>query len=182
MSTDPYVAADPDDAPRHAQNVAPGVSLPPARAWHLHRPGDEVAVGQPRGELLGDPGPNVGYALGLVHRARSRFALAPHEHFDDAAAVVGEVAMRRAASYGRAPVVTDVECAMLAFGYQGGCAPDFAEWRASAIQGAHHEYPRRRMLVEAVPLDELRLAPAALAPRVEAVRTSLRAAMAAASV
>jgi len=181
VSTDPYVPADPGDAPRQAQNVAPGVALPPARAWRLHRPGDEVAVGQPHGELFGDPGPNIGYALSLVHRAQPRFALAPHEHFDDAAAVVGEVAMRRAASYGRAPVATDVECAMLAFGYQGGCAPDFAEWRASMIQGAHHDYPRRRVAVEAVPLDELRLTPQALASRVEEVRRRVRAAVVAAA-
>ena len=72
--------------------------------------------------------------------------------------------MRRAASYGRAPVMPDVECAMLVLGYQGGCAPDFAEWRASMIDGAHHEYTRRRALVDAVPLDELRLAPSALGP------------------
>ena len=56
MSTDPFVAPAGDDAPRQAQNLAPGVSVPPARAWQLHRPGDEVAgtVGLPgvrRGQL-----------------------------------------------------------------------------------------------------------------------------------
>lgn len=177
MATDPFVVPLPSDAPRQAQNVAPGVTIPPARDWRLHRPGDEVAFGQPRGELLGDPGPNIGYALTLVQRAQDRLALAPHEHPDDAAAVLGELAMRRAASYGRAPVVYDVECAMLALGYQGGCAPDFAEWRAVMVHGAHHEYPRRRVLVDAVPLDELRLAPQALSSRTEEVRRALRAAV-----
>ncbi|HEY8217488.1 MAG TPA: hypothetical protein VIH82_10160 [Acidimicrobiia bacterium] len=178
MSTDPYVVPDASEAPRQAQNLAPGVSVPAARAWSLHRPGDDVAIAQPRGALFGDPGPNVGYALALVHRARSRFALAPHEHFDDAAAVVGEIAMRRAASYGRAPVAADVECALLVLGYQGGCAPDFAEWRARQVLDAHHDYPRRRAVVEGVPLDELRLAPQALAARVEQVRAALREALA----
>ncbi|MEX2254632.1 MAG: hypothetical protein WEC34_04265 [Acidimicrobiia bacterium] len=177
MSTDPFVSPTPADTPRQAQNVAPGVTLPAARAWSLHRPGDEVAVGQPHGELLGDPGPNIGYALTLVHRAQDRFALAPHEHRDDAAAVVGELAMRRAASYGRAPVIHDVECAMSVLGYQGGCAPDFAEWRAGMVLGAHHEYARRRALVDAVPPDELRLAPSALASRIESVRGALRRAV-----
>ena len=175
VSTDPYVVPADSDTPRQAQNLAPGVAMPPARAWRLHRPGDEVAIGQPHGELLGEPGPNIGYALTLVHRAQSRFALAPHEHFDDAAAVVGELAMRRAASYGRAPVAADVESAMLVFGYQGGCAPDFAAWRATSVQGAHHDYPRRRALVEAVPIDELRLTPQALAGRVEELRPRVRA-------
>jgi hypothetical protein len=182
VSTDPFVAPTADDAPLPTQNVAPGVAVPPAQGWRLHRPGDDVAVGQPRGELLGVPGPNIGYALSLVHRAKARFALAPHEHFDDAAAVVGEVAMRRAASYGRAPVAADVECAMLVFGYEGGCTPDDAEWRASVIQGAHHDYPRRRVLVEAVPLDELRSAPSALRGRLDDVRARLRATVASAAV
>lgn len=182
MSTEPYVPASHDDVPRQDQNLAPGVHVPPARSWRVHRPGDEVSVGQPHGELLGSPGPNVGYALTLAHRACDRFALAPHEHVDDAVAVVGELAMRRAASYGRAPVMPDVECAMLVLGYQGGCAPDFAEWRATLIEGAHHEYARRRVLVDAVPLDELRLAPSALAARAEEVRRHLRAGVEAAPV
>jgi hypothetical protein len=181
VSTDPYVVPDGTDAPRQAQNLAPGVAYPAARAWRLHRPGDEVAIGQPHGALFGDPGPNIGYALALVHRARPRFALAPHEHFEDAAAVVGELAMRRAASYGRAPVAADVEAAMLLLGYQGGCAPAFAEWRAVQVRGADHEYPRRRALVEAVPLDELRLAPQVLTTRTEEVRGRLRGAVEAAS-
>jgi hypothetical protein len=182
VSTDPFVPTSLDDAPRQEQNVAPGVHVPPARAWRVHRPGDEVSVGQPHGELLGNPGPNIGYALTLVQRARDRFALAPHEHADDAAALVGELAMRRAASYGRAPVMADVECAMLVLGYQGGCAPDFAEWRVTVGEGAHHEYARRRAVVDAVSLDELRLAPTALGARVEEVRAHVRAAVGAAAV
>ena len=177
MSTDPFVAPDIDELPRQAQNVAPGATLPAPDAWHLGRPGDEVAIGQPRGMLLGSPGPNIGHALALVQRVRDRLALAPGEHADDAAAIVGELGMRRAASYGRAPVMPDVECAMLVFGYQGGCAPDFAAWRAQVVEGAHHEYPRRRALCDAVPIDVLRLAPTVLASRVAEVRGSLRAAV-----
>ena len=90
--------------------------------------------------------------------------------------------MRRAASYGRAPVMPDVECSMLVLGYQGGCAPDFAEWRATMVEGAHHEYARRRVVVDAVSLDELRLAPSALAARAEEVRRHLREAVEAAPV
>jgi hypothetical protein len=174
VATDPYVAPEYDEEPRQQQNVAPGVVIPPARSWTPNRPGDEVSVGQPRGPLFGSPGPNIGYALTLVNRAVDRFALAPGEDAHDAAAVVGELAMRRAASYGRAPVMTDIECAMLVLGYQGGCTPDFAEWRARAVAGAGHEYARRRELCDSVPIDELRLTPAALAPRVEDVRKQVR--------
>ncbi len=177
MPTDPYVAPELDELPRQAQNVAPGVSLPAAEPWRLGRPGDEVAVGQPRGLLLGSPGPNIGYALKLVQRVRDRLVLAPGEHVDDAAALVGELGMRRAASYGRAPVMPDLECAMTVFGYQGGCPPDFATWRAAVVEGVHHEYPRRRALCDAVPIDELRLTPTVLAGRVEGVRATVRAAV-----
>lgn len=182
MPTDPYVAPELDELPRQTQNVAPGVHVPPAEAWTADRPGDEVAYGQPRGMLLGSPGPNIGYALTLVQRVRDRLALAPGEHVDDAASVVGELGMRRAASYGRAPVMPDLECAMLIFGYQGGCPADFAAWRARVVEGAHHDYPRRRALCDGVAIDELRLAPRALAPRVDAVRSTLRAAVDAAPV
>jgi len=173
MSTDPYVAATLDSAPRQEPNLAPGVHYPPARPWRADRPGD-LRGGQPTGELLGSPGPNIGYALSLIARARDRMALAPHEHFEDAAAVVGELAMKRAASYGRAPVMADVEGAMLILGYQGGVDPAFAKWRVRAVEGAHDDYQRRRALCDAADLDALRLAPTALAPRATEIREALR--------
>ncbi len=160
MSTDPYVSARLDDAPRQEQNVAPGVHRPPARAWFADRPGD-LRGGQPRGPLLGAPGPNIGYALTLVERARDRVALAPNEHAADALTVIGELAMKRAASYGRAPVMADVEVAMLLLGYQGGVDPDVAKWRVEAVEGAHEDYWRRRALCDAVDLDVLRMAASA---------------------
>jgi hypothetical protein len=175
MPTDPFVAPALDDAPRQAQNLAPGVRLPAARPWRADRPGD-LHGGQPTGELLGTPGPNIGYAVTLAARARDRLTLASHEHAEDALAVVGEIAMKRAASYGRAPVMTDIECGMLVLGYQGGVDADFAKWRVVAVEGAAHEYPRRRAICDAVDLDALRLQPKALAPRIVEVRRAVQAA------
>jgi len=172
MPTDPFVSSTLDDAPRQEQNLAPGVHYPAAKPWRADRPGD-VRGGQPRGALLGAPGPNIGYALSLVSRARDRIALAPHEHFADAAAVIGELAMKRAAALGRAPVMADIQCAMLVLGYQGGVDPDFAKWRVQRVAGAHEDYHRRRALCDAVELDALRLAPAALTPRLGEIRASL---------
>jgi hypothetical protein len=126
--------------------------------------------------MLGAPGPNIGYALALVERARDRIALAPHEHGADAAAVIGELAMKRAASYGRAPVITDIEVAMLLLGYQGGIDPEDAKWRVGAVEGAHESYPRRRALCDAVDLDVLRMAPSAIVPRVTELRAAIRSA------
>ena len=175
MPTDPFVAPTLADAPRQEQNLATGVHLPPARTWRADRPG-EVRGRQPHGQLFGTPGPNVGYALALANRARGRLALVAHERAADALAVVAELSMRRAASFGRAPVMADVEASLLVLGYQGGCDPGFAEWRARAVDGAEEDYPRRRALCNALDTDALRLAPGAASPRVGAIRTALRSA------
>jgi hypothetical protein len=176
VPTDPYVPERLEDQPRQLPNLAPGVKIPPAKAWRPDRPGD-LPVGQPHGKLLGDPGPNIGYALTLAERARGRMTPAPHEHTDDAVAVVAEIAMRRAASYGRAPVMTDVDVAMTLLGYQGEAPPEFVAWRTRAVRGAHHDYAARRRIVDAVPLDALRLRPDKLGAQLGAGRDQLRAAV-----
>ena len=90
--------------------------------------------------------------------------------------MVGELAMKRAASYGRAPVMADLECAALILGYLGGCDPDDAVWRAAAVTEAGHDYPTRRAVCDAVDLDALRLAPQALSSRTRELRAQVRAA------
>jgi CBS domain-containing protein len=134
------------------------VHLPAARGWRADRPGDLVA-GQPTGDLLGRPGPNVGYAVTLANRLRDKITLAPHESLDDALAVISEVGMKRAAAFGRAPTMADVEVASKLLGYQGEVDPEFAAWRTGALHGAEHEYDVRRALVDAVPEAVLRMPP-----------------------
>jgi len=176
VSTDPFVAARIDEVPRQDQNLAPGVHYPASRPWRPDRPGD-LTTGQPTGDLLGRPGPNIGYALTLVSRANDRIALAPHEHGPDARAVIGELAMKRAASFGRAPVMADVDVAMLVLGYQGGVDPDFAKWRVQAVAGAHEDYVRRRRICDAVDLDTLRKPTSALTGGITDLRPRIRAAL-----
>ena len=178
MPTDPFVAPTLDDLPRNEPNLAPGVHLPAARAWRADRPGDLTGA-SPTGTLLGCPGPNVGFALTLAHRSSSRMTLAVHEASDDALAVVAEVAMKRASSYGRGPTSGDVDLAMTLLGYRGDVDPGFAAWRAEVVHGAHHEYGPRRRLVDAVPEAALRTPPTD-PDEVAAVRESVRAAFAAA--
>jgi hypothetical protein len=174
VPTDPFVPERLEDAPRQEPNLAPGVKMPPAGSWRADRPGD-LAAGQPHGTLLGSPGPNVGYALTLADRARDRLVLAPHEHADDALAVVAEIAMKRAATLGRAPVMADVDVAMALLGYRGDAPDNFVEWRVRAVRGAHHHYLERRALVGAVPVDVLRLRPEKLDDYVAQCRDDLRA-------
>ena len=158
MPTDPFVAPELDDRPRQETNLAPGVHLPAAQGWKADRPGDLVA-GQPTGDLLGRPGPNVGYAVMLAGRLRDSVQLAPHEHVADALAVIAELGMKRAASYGRAPTMADVETTAKLLGYLGDVDPEFVQWRVATVHGADHEYGVRRALVDAVPDAVLRMPP-----------------------
>jgi len=177
MSTDPYVTARIADRPRQKQNMPPGITLPPAEEWYNDRAGDFNAP-QPEGTLLGRPGPNVGYALTLADRMKDRFELAPTEHLGDVVSVVAETAMKRAAHFGRAPVAADVEVAASVLGYLGGADATFVEIRAHAVHGAGHHYQERRRVVDAVPDDVMRLAPAALkAATLDAARTAIREAL-----
>jgi len=158
MPTDPFVSSTLDEQPRHEQNLQPGVSLPAARPWRAARAGD-LAPGQPEGTLLGSPGPNIGYAVGLVDRAATSMTLADHEHRDDAEAVAAELAMRRAACFGRAPVAVDVQVAFALLGYDDRADGEFATWRGRVVGGASHDYTRRRAVVDAVPEEMLALTP-----------------------
>jgi hypothetical protein len=150
VPTDPFVPADPSSRPRQQQNLPPGVALPPASSWRPDRPGD-LGPGQPRGQLLGTPGPNVGYAYTLVERVKNRLRIGPHEHLDDVIAVVAEIAAKRAAVSGRAPVINDVELAMALLGYDGSASAPLVEAREQMVHGAGHEYARRRALIDGVP-------------------------------
>lgn len=173
MSTDPYVPSRLEDRPRQLPNLAPGVVVPPAGSWRSNRPGD-LGPGRPRGTLLGSPGPNVGYGLTLAERAADGLHLGPAERRADAVAVVGELAMRRAASFGRAPVMGDVEFAMALLGYDADAGVDVLEWRPAVVLGAHHDYVARRWVVDAVPADVLRIAPADLVEQLPGLRAALR--------
>ena len=172
MPTDPFVAPNLEDTPRQEPNLAPGVRYPPAKSWRADRPGD-LEGGQPTGALLGRPGPNVGYALTLAERARDKLSLGEHESVDDAVAVVGELAMKRAASFGRAPVMPDIDAAATLLGYKGEVDPDFVRWRSEAFHGAQHEYDVRRAIVDAVPDAVLRMPPQ-VAPLMVEFRIELR--------
>jgi hypothetical protein len=173
VPTDPFVPPDPSARPRQQQNLPPGVALPPAVGWKATRPGDLIP-GQPEGAMLGRPGPNVGYAYTLAERAANRLRLDPSEHKDDAVAVVAEIGGKRAAMFGRAPVIGDVDVAITLLGYDGTADTSFSRTRAHLVHEAAHDYLRRRTLVDAVPDDLLRLRGLELEQRVGAWRAELQ--------
>ena len=159
MAVDPHVKPKLVDRPRS------GTPMPPARSFVAGRPGDVVRDGQPLGHMFGSPGPDLGYALVLAERFTSRIEPAPHEHEADIVAAATGIAMRRAATFGRAPMGLDVEFGLTILGYLGGAPADLIEWRVLHVSGASHEYAEKLHLVNAVKGAALRLAPAEVRER-----------------
>jgi hypothetical protein len=174
VPTDPFVSPDPDDRPRQQQNLPPGTAMPPAGRWRPDRPGD-LGPGQPRGPLLGTPAPNHGYAYTLVARTKDRLQLVDGEHVDDVLPVIAEIAAKRAALFGRAPVMRDVDVAVRLLDYEASVDDAFVEIRRLLVHGAGHDYYRRRMIVDSVPEELLRTDPDDLAAGVDEWRHATRA-------
>lgn len=133
---------------------------PPRREepWLPDRPGEVVGAGQPTGPLLGAQGPDLGYALTLANRVRDRLVLTEHEHADDVIAGCAAVAMKRAALFGRAPVIHDLTVAFTIWGFLQEAPAELAEFRTplfAEVSHPHH-WAERRHLVDLVPDDLLR--------------------------
>lgn len=156
MAAPDYVPNDTAVADRHYVS-------PPRRPqpWMADRPG-ELTDGQPTGAGLGIPGPDQGYALRLARRFEGQLLLGPGEHADDAIAGCVGVALKRAASFGRAPVAADLEVAFRVFGFLPP-APDesLVAWRKELFAGVSHphHYAEARHLVGLVPESVLRMPP-----------------------
>jgi hypothetical protein len=173
VPTDPFVPPDPDARPRQQQNLPPGLALPPASHWRPDRPGDLSGPVVGYGELTGRPGPNVGFAYTLAERAKDRMRLGPNEDIEDVVAVVAEIAGKRAALFGRAPVIHDVEHVMNVLGYDGYDSAAFVEARTLLLLGAAHDYRRRRSVVDGVPDELLRSMGIELKDRIVAWRSAV---------
>lgn len=123
------------------------------------RPAEVVHRGQPRGDLLGSPGPDQGYALRLLRQFEGKLSLGPGEHEHDAMIGCLGVALKRASLFGRAPVVHDLTVAFTIWGFLNPSpAPELVAWRTRLFDGAGHahHYPTQRAIVDSVPDQTLR--------------------------
>ncbi len=154
MATPDYVPLTPAD------RVRPIERLPPARRWFPDRPAEVTGPGHPSGRRMGVQGPDQGYAAMLAERFRDQLRLEPDEHSDDAIAGCVAVALRRAALFGRAPVIYDLEMAFTLWGFLGDPPADLVEYRKSLFQAASHDYWAQRPIADAVAESTLRLTPA----------------------
>ncbi|MEM9133238.1 MAG: hypothetical protein AAF962_07720 [Actinomycetota bacterium] len=150
--------AAPDFVPSDPTERVRSYSSPPRRAdaWRADRPGD-LDRGQPSGSRLGSPGPDQGYAYKLVHHFDDILRLGDVGREDAVAGCVA-VAMKRAAHYGRAPVVHDLRAAFTVFGFLDAEPPaELIELRNGlfAEVRTHHHYSELRQLVDTVPVEAL---------------------------
>ncbi|MDQ1374294.1 MAG: hypothetical protein QOJ09_1632 [Actinomycetota bacterium] len=156
----------PDYVPMtRADEVRPAERMPVPEQWLAGRPGEVVATGPPHGKRFGTPGPDQGFGLKLARHLGPRLQLDEHEHLDDAVAGCAAVGLKRAALWGRAPVVYDMELAYTLWGYLGAAPRELVEFRHRLFLGAHHEYWSQRDIADRVPDATLRLTPAEVATR-----------------
>jgi hypothetical protein len=160
--------AQPDFVP-----VAPGdrvrtpERMPAPEQWKVDRPGELAGLRPPSGASFGVAGPDQGYALKLARRFEGRLVLAGGEHSEDAVAGGVGVALKRAARFGRSPVIYDLELAFSLFGFLGDAVPaDLVEFRRSYFDAASHDYWDQREIADLVPDSTLALSPADVRSRV----------------
>ncbi|MCP5029253.1 MAG: hypothetical protein GY929_23505 [Actinomycetia bacterium] len=158
MAAPDYVPTRLTDRPRRYQS-------PPRRgnSWRPNHPAD-LLDGQPAGDRLGSQGPDQGYALMLVHQFEGRLHCGA-VHQADAEAGGVAVALKRASSYGRAPVIHDLTAGFTVWGFLDEDAPaELVELRRTLfaeIANEHH-YAERRRVADLVPVAGLHQLPAAI--------------------
>jgi hypothetical protein len=130
--------------------------------WSPDRPGD-IEGFQPTGPQLGSPGPDQGFGLRIANRLRPRLQLQTGEHPDDVVQGCLGVALRRASSFSRAPVVHDVDLAFTIWGYFDPDPPaDLVALRSRLFEGLRHvghHYTEARAVADMVPETTLRMTP-----------------------
>ena len=147
--------------------------LPIPDRWEATRPGELEGLRPPEGRSFGNTGPDQGFALKLAKRFAERLELAPGEHAEDAISGCLGVALRRAARFGRAPVIYDLELAFTLFGFLGGAPPALVEFRRPYFDAASHDYWDQRDIADLVDDETLALSPAEVRSRLGEWRSML---------
>jgi hypothetical protein len=142
-----------------ADQVRPARHLHVPGTWMQTRPAELRSPTALRGRGVGTPGPDAGFALRLAHRFTGDLRLAPGEDAHDVVEGCALLAARRAALFGRAPSIYDVQVALIVWGFLEDAATDVVDLRRRAFASVSHDYTAQRALVEGVPEESLRLSP-----------------------
>lgn len=159
MAQPDFVPVSPRDKVRAAD------PLPAPDRWTATRPGELDGLRPPGGRSMGNTGPDQGYGLKLAKRFQDKLELLDGEHAADAIAGCLGVGLRRAAKFGRAPVIYDFEFAFTLFGFLGGAPADLLEFRRPYFAEASHDYWDQRDIADLVDEETLALTPADLRTR-----------------
>jgi hypothetical protein len=155
--------AAPEHVPVDRTQPVRAYESPPRRPepWRSDRPAEVVEAGQPRGQLLGNQGPDQGYMLSLARRFQGKLTLTAGEHEKDALAGAVGVALKRASIFGRAPVVHDLTIALTIWGFLGEAPSELIALRKPLFEEVWHphHYSALRRLVDLVPEETLRMSP-----------------------
>jgi hypothetical protein len=148
-----------------ADRVRPVERLPPAESWLADRPSDQANAVVPEGPRFGYTGPDLGYGLKLAKLFVDRLELTEGESAKDAMWGCFAVGARRAATFGRAPVIYDMELAYTLWGFLGGAPADLIAVRKPLFLGAAHDYWIQRAIADGVKEETLRMSPAEVRQR-----------------
>ena len=148
-----------------ADQVRPARHLHVPGPWTTSRPAETVVPLGLRGRGVGTPGPDSGFALRLARRAGHGLKLAQGENEHDVLLGVALIAAKRAALFGRAPSVYDVQFALNLWGFLSDSPSELTERRRTAFSGISHDYAAQRLLADSVPDETLRLGPQEVSPQ-----------------
>jgi hypothetical protein len=140
-----------------ADQVRPARHLNVPGSWSPTRPGERSVPVASRGPSVGTPGPDAGFALRLAGRFAHDLKLTEGESEHDAVLGCALIAARRAALFGRAPSIYDVQLALALWGFLVDAPADLVAARRKAFSSVSHDYVMQRTLVDAIPEDWLRL-------------------------
>jgi len=156
-----------------ADQVRRAYQLQVPEIWTTSRPSELRGTRAPSGTFLGTPGPDQGFALKLARRFEDRLILGAGEQAEDAMVGCTAVAMRRAASFGRAPVIHDLTLAFTLWGFMVGAPADLVEARGPLFRSASHHYQAQRVIADCVHESTLRLTPLQVVEQIQNWRSLL---------
>jgi hypothetical protein len=142
-----------------ADQVRPARHLHVPGSWTATRPAELSVPAAPRGPGVGTPGPDSGFALRLANRHEHALRLGDGEVAHDAVLGVALIASKRAALFGRAPCVYDVEFALALWGFLDDVTAEQQAVRRGVFSSVSHDYVAQRALVDRVSEETLRQAP-----------------------